>query len=318
MAQKQKQKQKGKDKSKAKDKPSIPTAGQGKPTSRPNVLARFSKKAKPKTKKVAKKDRPKLPITPDLEEKLKSYAPLKRLTDLLEARRKQEAKDLGEAIWQHYIDFLWQKQKAPETPKIEARDENGKVDCQAQYMVQQGLKIKINLPPMDEDDDAAEVFVAALVDQGVSEDDARNFVESELDLTPQWSIPITTLCAGDDPQLKNAAEKLFLWLQGEDEDGNELDDDAPLVLDASEKAALGEYVNEEAVTDPKLVDPSNFLDRVCNYFSTNDDIAAVLSMVTPTHFLSRTEFGVSSSEAEKTARLKEQANEIVGEEVEKE
>jgi len=318
MAQKQKQKQKGKDKSKAKDKPSIPTAGQGKPTSRPNVLARFSKKAKPKTKKVAKKDRPKLPITPDLEEKLKSYAPLKRLTDLLEARRKQEAKDLGEAIWQHYIDFLWQKQKAPETPKIEARDENGKVDCQAQYMVQQGLKIKINLPPMDEDDDAAEVFVAALVDQGVSEDDARNFVESELDLTPQWSIPITTLCAGDDPQLKNAAEKLFLWLQGEDEDGNELDDDAPLVLDASEKAALGEYVNEEAVTDPKLVDPSNFLDRVCNYFSTNDDIAAALSMVTPTHFLSRTEFGVSSSEAEKTTRLKEQANQIVGEEVEKE
>jgi len=318
MAQKQKQKGKDKSKAKAKDKPSIPTAGQGKPTSRPNVLARFSKKAKPKTKKVAKKDRPKLPITPDLEEKLKSYAPLKRLTDLLEARRKQEAKDLGEAIWQHYIDFLWQKQKAPETPKIEARDENGKVDCQAQYMVQQGLKIKIKLPPMDEDDDAAEVFIAALVDQGVDEDDARNFVESELDLTPQWSIPITTLCAGDDPQLKNAAEKLFLWLQGEDEDGNELDDDAPLVLDASEKVALGEYVNEEAVTDPKLVDPSNFLDRVCNYFSTNDDIAAVLSMVTPTHFLSRTEFGVSSSEAEKTARLKEQANEIVGEEVEKE
>jgi hypothetical protein len=319
MSQKQKVKKdktvKTTAKTKDKTKHSIPTVGSGPPSNRPNVLSRFAKKVKPNTKTVAKKDRPKLPIPSELEDKLKSYAPLKKLTDLLEARRMQEAKELGEEIWQHYIKFLWAKQKAPETPRIEARDENGKVDCQSLYMVQQGLKIKINMPPMDDDADAVEVFISTLVDLGVTKDDARNFVESELDLTPQWNIPITSLITGDNEVLKRSAEKLFLWLQGEDEDGNELDDDAPLVLDTNEKAALADHVNDTANCDPKLLDPKDFLDRVCGYFNSCNDVSAVLSMVTPTHYLTRTEFGISSSETEKAARLKEEAANIVGDEI---
>ena len=315
MAQKQKDKAKGK-KDKAKDtQHSIPTAGQGKPTQKSNVLARFSKKAKPKTNKVAKKDRPKLPIPESLQDKYRKYAPLKAATDLFVTKNKQAAKELNAEIWEYYLDFLWKKQKAPETPVIEVRGEDGKVDCQGQFMVQQGSKIRIKTPPMDEGDDIADAFVSALTNQGVDEDDARNFVEAELDLTQEWTIPITTLASGDDESAKSAAEKVFLWLQVEDEDGNELDDDASLVLDADEKAALAEYVDENAVSKPKLVDALSFLDRVCNYFSSHDDIIAVLStMAVPDHFMSRTEFGVNSSEPDKTRRLQEEAVKIIGKE----
>jgi hypothetical protein len=311
---KAKGKAKDKDKSKSKDKPSIPTAGQGKPSQRSNVLARFAKKAKPKTKKVAKKDRPKLPIPEAVQEKYRNYAPVKHLTDLLVAKNKQMAKELAEECWEIYLDFLWSKQKAPETPKLEARREDGKVDSEGQFMVQQGSKIRVKLPPMEEGDDLFDAFVAALVNQGVDEEDAQNFVEAELDLTPQFNIPITTLCTGDDDLNRSAAEKVLCWVNGQDEDGDDLEDpDAPLVLTAAEKEALAEYIDDNSEAKPSLIDPANFLDRICNYFSTNDDIKAVLTTVAvPDHFLSRTKFGVSSSESEKVDRLSEEASKIIG------
>jgi len=302
--------------SKSSTKQSIPAAGDGAPTNKPNVLDRFAKKKKPKAKKVAKKDRPKLDLDDDIQEDFAEFAPLKTLVDLLEARRKEQAKSLANDIWPIYLAALWAKKKAPETPAIEARDESGNVDCTGQFMVQQGSKIKVILPSVGDDEEADEVFVEALVDQGVQRDDAENLVANELDLTPEWSIDLTTLIRGSGPS-QAAATKLFCWLQGEDEDGEELDDDAPLVLSAAEKQALSEYVDENATYDPKLLEPKDFLDRVCNYAQNEDNLKAILTMIRPLSYVTRAKFGVSSSETEKTERLREQAKEIVGEELDK-
>jgi len=302
---------------KKKKKQSIPAAGDGPPTTKPNVLARFAKKSKPKAKSVAKKDRPKLDLPKDVQEAFLNYAPLKRITDLFETRRKQEAAELADEILEHYIELLWAKKKRPDTPVIEARGEDGKVDSTGQFLVQQGSFLKVNMPEVGDDEEGDKIFVQALVDLGLQKDDAENLTEKELDLTPQWAIPLTTLIRGSG-ETASAASKLFCWLQGEDEEGNEIDPDEPLVLSAAERQSLGEYVDENATYNPQILEPSNFLDRVCDYANTVEQVKAILTMIRPRFYVTRTKFGVNSSETEKRDRLRDQAAVIVGEEIDKE
>jgi hypothetical protein len=288
----------------------IPTPAGGQP-GKLNLLKKFGVKPKPTSGPV--KDRPKLDLPQDLQDALRAYAPLKELFDKLDARKTREAKELNKRIWEFYLKLLWNKKKAPETPEIKIRGTDGKIEVESQYVVQQGGKIKVKPPAVEDGEEVEAAFIKALRDAGLSKDDAENFVTKELDFTPQFRIEITELTMPNRPATEqSAAQKLYGWLNGVDENGDAIAADAPLVLTAAERETLREHVEKGAKARNALLAPQDFLDRVCDYVGDIDQLDAVLSMVSPQAFLTRTAFAPSLPAAEQNARLKKEAEAIIG------
>lgn len=313
-----------KTKTKKSDKPSVPTAGDGAPTKKLSLAARFAKKSKPTTTAVKKKDRAVMEIPKEIAKKYAEYAPTKALFDLFEARNKTEKAQLNEDLWAEWIKLLWHKKSQPQNPKIVVKNDHGEVDCEGMFQITTGSKIKIDMPPVGDDEEPDEVFAQALIDLGVEADDAVELVEREIDFTPIWTCNFTTLMHGEfgndftpatDNQ-KAVGERLFLALMGQDEEGNELDAKgrAKLLADIPDEGwdALQEHVSDNTKYGVQLVDPGSFLDRVCNYAHSEDQLAAILSMITPLYFMTRTKAFVSDDPAAKADRLIEEAAKRLG------
>lgn len=312
-------------KSDAAEQVAIPTAGTGAPSKKLNLAARFMSKAKPATKSVAKKDRPVLQISDELAELIRNYAPTKEIFDVVSARNEREKKEVNDGLWESWIDALWSKKSKPETPAIKVKNDEGVLDVEAMFIVNAGSKIKVDCPPTGEDQQPDEVFVQALVDLGVGQSDAENLVEKEIDFTPLWSLDLTSLMHGKFGSTfapataiqRQASEKLFLFLQGCDADGNPLDDasSATLSLDDNERDALQEHINSQVKYSAKLTDGDGFLDRVCQYAHTREQLGAILSMLKPVFYISRVKFAVSDDPTRKAERLIEEAASRLGADV---
>lgn len=297
------------------DKPSIPTAGDGTPTKKLSLAARFAKKSRPTTTTIKKEDRAQMSIPAELAKRYAEYAPTKAIFDLFDSRNKTEKRGLNEDLWTEWIKLLWSKKSQPQNPKIVVKNENGEVDCEGMFQITTGSKIKINMPPVGDDEEPDEVFVAALIDLGVEAQDAIDLVEREVDFIPIWNVNLTTLMHGafggdfspatDDD--KSGGEPLFLALMGENEEGEELDaaGRAEVLASIPEEgwSAIQEHINGHTKCGVQLVDPGSFLDRVCGYAHSEDQLASILSMITPLYFMTRTKAFVSDDPAAKVDRL---------------
>lgn len=295
--------------------PSIPAPGDGPVTKKPSLAERFRAKAKPATKTVKEKDRPTIDLPDEIVDLLKEYAPLKQIFDLVDKRNKREKKAINAAIWPLYVKALWQKKSQPKNPGIEIKGENGKVDITAMFQVNTGSKIKINMPSCSEDQEPDEVFVEALVDAGLEEQDAINLVQKEIDFTPQWSVDFTALLTSKNDKEREAAEKLFTHLQGEDAEGNSIPSDTPLVFTPEELNYLQCHINGRCKFQARLTDGDNFLDRVCDYAHSAEQLETILAFITPEFFINRTKFGVSDDPATCNERLIEMAATMLGAEL---
>jgi hypothetical protein len=58
---------------------------------------------------------------------------------------------------------------------------------------------------------------------------------------------------------------------------------------------------------PQLVEGKLFLDRVCSYADTFEELESILTMFDPIHYCSRVKFACSDSKTEKDNRLFEEA-----------
>jgi hypothetical protein len=279
------------------------------------LAERFRAKAKPETKTVKAADRPKLDPTPELIELFKEYAPLKQIFDLVTERNEREKKAINKLVWAEYLKVLWQKKSQPKNPAIEVKGDNGKVDITAMYQVNTGSKIKVNMPPTEEGQEPDEVLVEALVDAGLEPEDAISLVQKEIDFTPRWSLDLTELLTSKNDIERGAAEKFFIFAQREDENGEPIAPDAPLVLTPEEWGYIGNHINARCKFDARLTDGDNFLDRVCDYVHSQEQLGTVLTFITPLAFINRTKFGVNDNPADRNDRLIEKAASILGAEL---
>lgn len=302
--------------------PAIPTSGE--PVKKLSLAERFRSKAKPATKEVKDKDRPTIQLTPEIEALFREFAPTKELFDILEAKKDREAKELNAELWKLFVASLWQKKNQPKNPNIEVKNSDKKVDCKGMYTVQTGAKIKVDMPPVEDGESPDEAFVKALIALGVEEADAIRLVERELDFTPQWTLPLTDLLHGrfaggkfspaSDSQ-RSGCEKLFLFIQGEDSEGNALDENSTLQFSDEEREAISEAVNSNVKYAVRLTDSGSFLDRVCEYAHCREQLESILTLIKPLAFVQRVKFAVSDDPAKKNERLIEAAADILGAEL---
>lgn len=303
---------------------SIPTAGERSSPTKSRVIDRFRAKAKPNTKAVRADERPVVELDTETQHRFVDFAAAKELFDLVEAEKSTLSKEVSRSIYEKFVDALWHAKSQPQNPAIKVKNSVGKLDAEGQFIVQGGSKIKVNMPEVGEDEQPEEALVRALTDLGLPHASADSLVGAEVSFVPQWSLNFTDLLRGEVREGKivpptdtqtNAAEALFCVLNGEDAEGNRLDSKGRLELlkSISEDGwkALNENVEGHTSYFPTLVDSANFLDRVCNYASSREELDAILTVFTPVYFCSRVKFAVSDSAEGKTERLLDEAKSIL-------
>lgn len=297
---------------------SIPMAGDREPPvrKRSSVVDRYRSKTKPMTPAIKADARPVIDLDDETKQKFVKFSATKELFDIFEESKKEQTEELYSDVFEKYKDVLWRSKTQPKNPSIKVMNASGSLEAEGQFIVQVGSKIKINMPPVGDDEFPEHVLTTALVDLGVRLSSAALIVEKEVSFVPQWNLNLTdmlfgvivdgTLQPASDAQI-TASELLFQVINGHDEDGNDLDPKSRLEMlkKISEEGWSLMKQNVEAHTKyfPQLVDGANFLDRVCSYAETREELDAILMVFRPVHFCQRVKFACSDTVASKNARL---------------
>lgn len=274
------------------------------------------KKAEPK-KADAKAKRPALPLTDAEKLNLKRFAAAYSVSKEVEARRDNEKAFLNTTCLNKWVDELWKTKNRPPTQFLSVDNADGKPDVTANFIVSD--KYSFNMPEVKEDETLAEaftrkfveIFTATGMDENEADAAAVSLVNSELDLAQRPHID------------------LFKWLVGhyEGEGENKVFKDA-----SEEEKALGVKVltnlqcrdknsfipltDEEFAT---LVETKNhldvkkgFLQRVCSYVKSVDQLKAVFTVIKPIVWPGQVKFGVSDNLSERNNRMWMEAKDILG------
>jgi hypothetical protein len=297
---------------------SIPMAGdrEAPVRRRSAIIDRYRSKMKPMTPAVKADSRPIIDIDDETKEKFVTFAATKELFDIFEETKKEQTSELYAAIFEKYKDALWNSKTQPKNPAIKVNKPDGSLEAEGQFIVQVGSKVKINMPPVDDDELPESALIASLVNLGVNESNAIRLVENEVSFVPQWSLNLTEMLDGVivDGRLQPASddevrtsELLFQVIKGHDEDGNDLN--AKSRLEMLKKIPengwdlIRQNVENHTKFFPQLVAGADFLDRVCGYAESREELDLILTVFCPVHFCQRVKFACSDSPDVKTARL---------------
>lgn len=301
---------------------SIPTMGErkGGPSS---VINRHKRKLTPTSTKVKDAERPVVKISEITQAKFVDFACTKSIFDLVEEKKKVQQKEVSSEIYEKYVDSLWTAKCQPMNPNIEALS-GDKVDATGQFIVSAGSKIKIDMQETMEDEEPEDALVRSLVAAGVSPHNAESLVSSEVSFVPTWSLGFTDLMRGEVREGKlnaptqaqsSAAEILFCAINGEDLDGNPVSDAERIRLlsgiSSEGWTALKEDVDHRTTYSPILVDSKDFLDRVCRYADSRDELRGILTVFAPTYYCQRIAFAPNDTDTSKKSRMISEAKEIV-------
>lgn len=288
-----------------------------------DLLSSLTAGKKPTKKVNAAATRPDLELSPELETAFERFAGAHALLDLVEARETQEKEFLNDGCFQMWTERLWKAKNRPANPELKI-EKDGKVDIQGIYQVQE--RYTFNSPPVPEDKTLEEVvienFANLFAATGMSADDANaaaaNLVTSELTLSPKPIIDLDRLVNGH--------------MEGEGKNKNFVEASATEQAIASklirmikartakDLAAVGCFTDEEeeALVEYKgqMVVKKGFLQRVCTYVNSLEQLRMVFSIIKPVKFPQAKKFADADSQDEKNRRLLGVACDILGVSVE--
>lgn len=284
-----------------------------------DLLSSLTAGKKPSKKVNAAATRPDLALTPELETAFERFAGAHALLDLVEARETQEKEFLNDGCFQMWTERLWKVKNRPANPELKI-EKSGKVDIQGIYQVQE--RYTFNSPAVPDDKTLEEVviesFAALFASSGMTPDAAEaaatNLVTSELTLSPKPIIDLDRLVNGH--------------MEGEGKNRNFVEATANEQSIASklirmikartpkDLAAVGCFTDEEEETlveyKGQMVVKKGFLQRVCTYVNSLDQLRMVFSIIKPVKFPQAKKFADADSQDEKNRRLLGVACDILG------
>lgn len=303
---------------------SIPTAGERGRATTSKVMDRLRQKVKPNKKTVKDADRPVIDIDHETQVKFIEFACTRELFNKVEARDKAQSSEVVSEIYEKYVDGLWESKTRPQNPSIEARDSRGKLDAEGKFIVSGGSRIKIDMPEVHEDEQPEEALIRGLVELGVSNENAESLVSKEVSFTPQFVLNFTDLIRGEMKSNKivpptqiqmSAGEVLLCVINGEDLEGNRLTEKTRLemlkCISSDGWEALRMNVDAKTTYVPILVDADGFLDSVCNYASSREELGLILTVFKPVKYCNAVKFAVSDSAEAKKERILEASRSLL-------
>jgi hypothetical protein len=309
------------------EKHSIPAMGERRgPAKKSSLIDRHRRDLKVTTHKSVKdSERPVIDIPEDVQAKFVEFTCVKEVFDLVEEEKKIRQKDVSSDIYERFLDVLWTSKCQPVNPNIKASTPSGKLDATGQFIVSAGSRLKVNMPEPKEEEDPSDALVRGLVAAGVSPGNAERLVAEEVSLVPQWNLNFTDMIRGEIVEGKitnptqtqtDAAETLFCAIHGEDREGNEIGDEERLELLAaisqSGWEALRTDIKKRTKYFPILSNSKDFLDRVCDYADTREELSSILSVFVPLYYPQRVVFAPSDTETAKKNRMVSDVKSIIG------
>jgi len=265
------------------------------PATASSMLAALTGSVAKTTVKKASKERPVMQLTPEVSALFAEFAPAKELFDVFEAKITALKGELNPELFSLWVETLWRNRAVPTNPALKAVTEDGDV-CEGMFVVQERFMTKI-----PDNAEPAGSVAQLLTEMGLEAGDAESLVREEIDFAPQLGLrPFNELVTGhyEDKQLVEATAK-------EKEIGQKLLEFVTKNLTAEEQALVLQNT-------PKTVVKKGFLDRVCKYAHSKEQLASILKVMTPVVQLKGAKFATTASPVEKTTRLLEKASVILG------
>jgi hypothetical protein len=272
------------------------------------------RKAEPK-KLVAK--RPAITLTSQEELTFRRFTAAYAVAKEVDARRDNEKALFNFSCLLKWIEDLWMAKNRPPTQFVAANNLDGTPDMSANFIVSD--KYTFNIPEVKESETLDEAFTRKFVElfvaTGMDKDDAEaaavSLVNNELDVAQRPNID------------------LFRWLVGhyEGEGENKAFKDA-----TNEEKVLGVKIltNLQCQQSNKFVPltqeeydqiiemrnnidvKKGFLQRVCSYVKTLDQLKAIFTVIRPIVWPGQTKFGISDTPKRRNERMWFEAKDILG------
>ena len=257
------------------------------------------------TKKVsaakAKPSHPRLPLTPEAKEKVKTWIPAKILFDHFEKYKKNVEGEMDELVKDLFYRGWWDNKSFPDNPTLNIEDDNGRSDMEAMFVFQERFRVQI-----PEGDDPNQAMIDLLVSVGLNKANATRLVASELVIAEEKTINLTGLLQGrkvgktwvnPSPIEQSAAEKLIALITGESTDP----------LNEAEIHAL------ILSTDYKCTVKPGFLERAVTYCENFDSLKSMVELVFhPVVSHRGAKYGISEALETRNQRIIGEAAAILG------
>jgi hypothetical protein len=289
-----------------------------------DIINQFRGGVAPTTKKSSAKDRPVIDLDDQTQRDFVDFAVAKVVLDDAKVNYEGKYDEVVSEIFDRWIDTLWETKTQPENPSIKAHVK-GRLDATGLFTISTGSSIKIDMPEVLPGEAMEHAMIRGLVASGVSESNALRLVKQEMSFVPQWELNLTDMMRGvvksgkltpsTDVQ-KSAAGMLFLSIQGKGPDGKPLTPAGRLkMLEGINEVgwhALQSNLGDNTTYAPVLKDGDTFLDRVCGYADTREELGFILGRIKPVRSMRSVEFAVSDNAETRRQRLVKEAEEMIG------
>jgi hypothetical protein len=295
------------------------TQDTSKKASAKDLLTSLTSGKKPTKKAAVASNRPDIDLDAPLAVSFERFAAADAVQEVVAARLTQEKEFLNEGCFKVWTERLWKSKTRPANPELKL-EKNGQLDIQGIYQVQE--KYVFNSPeiPVGQTLEQAvttkfiELFTATGMRPEDAEKSANDLVTNELTLSPKPIIDLERLVYGHyEGESKN---KTFV-------DATEAEQAIASKLirmikarSAKELAAAGTFTDEEeqALIEYKsqMVVKKGFLQRVCSYVHSLDQLRMVFMIIKPVKFPQAKKFAASDTPDEKNHRLLDAFCDILG------
>ena len=231
------------------------------------------------------KDRPVINLTGVAADVFSRFAPAKQLADIFTAVVDSLKGELTSELFDFWVSNLWKNKTLPENPSVRATSAKGDV-CEEMFVVQERWKLQI---PNHED--PAGSVKELLVEKGLDTTKAAQLVLNEIDFQPQVSIkPFNDLVEGTAEE-QAVSQKLLQFVTTQ--------------LSAEEQSLILQR-------QPKAEVRKGVLERICQYANNEDQLASIFEVLVPVVQNKGAKFAITATPVERTNRLLEEAQLILG------
>jgi len=216
-------------------------------------------------------------------------------------------------LFEIYTEKMWNSKSKPDNPRIvlNKKDQDTK-DMSCMFIVKfraDGLKRFLPNPEDLKDQEPRDMLVDVLTSKlvGLSKENALKITDPDggefiIKDTVNLVASFDAMYYGDNPVQKSAATKLLTYLSA-----------SP--AGKTTKLFHGEYLTDEEqavlVTEQSLYIKEGFLERVCSYCNSVNELHALLKFVKISFFCQNFEFAIGDEPTERNTRLESAVKEIL-------
>lgn len=222
-------------------------------------------------------------------------------------QRLEMSKDaLNNICLQEYVAKFYEARNRPCNPQL-AIDKDGIEDHVASWLFTD--KFKVRLPEVLDGQDAKSVYIAAFCDVGLHSSDSEKLVHNELMLNPVIGVrPISDLLNGH----FGSNREFVLATDVEKSAGRKL----AAFLSAKIAGTFEPLTDDEKIAmiqrDSGITVRTGFLERVCNYARSSDELLGIFSLLIPVFYPSHAKFAINDNPVEQSNRKISAAADILG------